>query len=139
MKLFKPIDYYKEFIKEDFLNNFVPHKFESISMQYLEYANKNGILPIKLIDLYPYVYNDKETKQSYEFDVVGETKEGLINFECKYTNSAVSLKEIIDEQSQAKHVFKKFYKQAFISKSGFKNNISSLDYILITLDELFIR
>lgn len=139
IRLYKPKDYYNDFIKDLFLTNYVPHKFEIICMQYIEYLNKNKLFPIPIIDLFPYIYNDRINKKSYEFDVVGQTKKGLINFECKYTNTPIAIDEIMHEQDQAKHVFSHFYKQAFISKSGFKKNAINKDYILYTLDDLFKR
>lgn len=132
-----PEDYYKNNIENDLNGIFIPKKFEEICKQYLEIMNKSNKLAFKLLDLYKYIYNDKANKQNYEFDIVGETKDGLINFECKYQKKLITQSDIDKEHNQSSEALNSFYKQAFFSKNGFDSEIKKKDYILYTLDDLF--
>lgn len=137
LMLYSAQEYYKNFIEDDFLTQFVPKKFEDICEQFLRMGNKNNLFDFKLLDLYKYMFNDKTTRNNYEFDLVGETKNGLINFECKYSKKPVSMKDIYIENNQANKVLNHFYKLAFISKSGYTKDVDKKEYILFDLNDLF--
>ena len=79
--------------------------------------NRKGLLLDRLYDLFPYEIHDRKTKRSYEFDVVGETKKGLINYECKYKDAPIAPKEIYEEKRQMELCGEQFLKTVFLSKS----------------------
>lgn len=110
-------EYYEIFIKAKLNQVFVPFSFENIGIQFLAEMNKKNLLPFKLLDAFPYIINDKKSKQNYQFDIVGKIKEGLINFECKYQNDEISSKEVYLEKRQAELASAEFVKTIFISKS----------------------
>ena len=116
-QLFSGLDYYEEFIESKMNEQFIPHRFEIIGQQFVSLMNKKGFLQDKLVDLFPYIINDKKTKSNYQFDVVGKTSKGLINYECKYQNSPIGVPETEKEKRQAELANNQFYKTVFISKS----------------------
>lgn len=113
--LFSSEDYYNKFIKEKLCKEFIPTMFEKISFQFVALMNKANKL--NLLDLYQYVINDKATSKSYQFDIVGKTKEGLINFECKFKDNNISRSEVYKESRQAELADRDFIDTIFISKS----------------------
>lgn len=123
--LFDDKDYYETFIKEKMNTDYIPHKFEDIGYQFIAFMNKKNKLPYRLIDLFPYVINDKQNKTNYQFDVVGKTKEGLINFECKYTEEIVKQEDVYLEKRQAELANKSFVKTILISKSKVDANVDT--------------
>ncbi len=115
--LFTDEEYYKTFIEERLLHDFVPHSFENIGYQFVALMNQKNRLPYKLIDLFPYTINDKETKKNYQFDVVGKTSKGLINFECKFQEGEISSSDIYVENRQVELSNKAFIDTVYISRS----------------------
>lgn len=115
--LFSDRDYYETFIKEKLDSSFIPVMFERIVFQFIALMNKKGALEYRLYDLFPYVINDKVTKKSYQFDVVGKTDAGLINFECKFQKDAIHASEVYAEQRQAELANQGFIETFFVSRS----------------------
>lgn len=131
--IFTDEEYYEEYIKDKLERQFIPYMFEHIGYQFVALMNKNKLLPYRLIDLFTYVINDKNTKTNYQFDVVGKTKDGLINFECKYQENEINANAVYEEERQSKLVNEHFINTVFISKS--KVNGATLTYYL---PDLFI-
>lgn len=119
--LFTDKEYYENFIRSKLLNDFVPHMFEDICFQFIALMNKKKLLPYSLIDLFKYTINDKATKQNYQFDIVGKTSNGLINFECKFQDNPINSSEAYKEARQAQLASKSFIETIFISKSKVEN------------------
>ena len=115
--LFTDEDYYHTFVEHRLLIDFVPHVFENICFQFVSIMNKKHLLPYQLYDLSPYIINDRQTKKNYQFDVVGKTKDGLINFECKFQSSEIKANKVFQEERQAELANSNFIKTIFISKS----------------------
>ncbi len=70
-----------------------------------------------MLDLFPCTVNDKVSKFNYQFDIVGKTLNGLINFECKFQNDPIKASEVFEEKRQAELANGEFIKTIFISKS----------------------
>lgn len=119
--LYNDKDYYEMFIKDKLSHSFIPHMFEKIGYQFVALLNKNNMLPYRLYDLFTYIINDKYTKQNYQFDIVGKTENGLINFECKFQDGAINSKEVYKEGRQAELADANFINTIFISKSRVEN------------------
>ena len=66
------VNYFEKFIKNDLYNDFIPTMFERISFEFIGLMNQKKMLPFDLVDLFTYIVNDKKSKQSYQFDVVGK-------------------------------------------------------------------
>ena len=60
---------------------------------------------------------------------MGKTKNGLINYECKYQNSPIGLPETKEEIRQAELADSNFYKTIFISKSEVESNTIKAYYL----------
>ncbi len=121
--LFSDSDYFERFIKNNLYNDFIPAMFERISFEFIGLMNQKKLLPFELVDLFTYIINDKKSKQSYQFDVVGKTKQGLINFECKFQSDDIGVNEVNEEVRQAELANENFIQTVFISKS----NVQSLN------------
>lgn len=115
--LFSDTDYYNTFILDKLNNQFIPIMFERIGTEFVALMNKNKRLKYPLFDLFPYIINDRVNKVSYQFDVVGKTKKGLINFECKFQNETINQNEVDIENNQTLLANKNFVETIFISKS----------------------
>ena len=126
--LFNEFDYFETFIKNDLYNDFIPIMFERISFEFIGLMNQKKLLPFELIDLFAYIINDKKSKQNYQFDVVGKTKQGLINFECKFKSDEITTDEVNKEIRQSELANQRFIQTFFISKSNVQS--SSLTYYL---------
>lgn len=115
--LFTDEEYYQTFIEEKLLKEFIPHAFEKIGNEFVALMNKKHKFDFLLLDLFPYIVNDKTAKTNFQFDVVGKTADGLINFECKYQHEPISLKKVYQEERQAELANKHFIQTIFISNS----------------------
>lgn len=120
--LFNDNEYYDLFINDSLNHLFIPKAFESISKEFIAIMNKFKKLDYRLLDLFPYIINDKKTKKNYQFDIVGKAKEGLINFECKYQDGPINKGEVYNEERQAELANSHFIDTVFISKSVVKTD-----------------
>lgn len=115
--LFTDLEYYQTFIEDDLKHKFIPHMFEKVGYTFITLMNKKNLLDDRLINLYPFVINDKITKTSFQFDIVGESTDGLIDYECKYRNEPIKAQDVHNEIQQTHLSKERFYKVIFISKS----------------------
>ena len=136
--LFTDKDYYETFIKDDLMHHFIPNMFEKVGYEFVALMNKNKLLPDKLFDLYPYIINDKITKTNYQFDIVGETKDGLINYECKYRDSDINPSKTNKEKRQTELSNESFIKTVFISKSKIIDETVESYYLNNLFDERLV-
>lgn len=129
--------FFRNFIKSDLESFFIPHKFESISKEFLLKMNfTNRMNPI-LLDIGSYSFDDAKKKINREFDVVALDQKGYISYECKYTNEAITQKVIQEEEEQTKDLDIGFYKLGFISKRGFSSQVDKEKYNCFTLDDFY--
>lgn len=115
--LFTDKEYYELFIKAKLVQIFIPHMFENIGYQFITLLNRSNKLEDRLYDLFTYIINDKKNKKNYEFDIVGKSNKGLINFECKFQDKEIDPSKIYLEEQQTKLANENFVKTIFVSKS----------------------
>lgn len=130
-----PLDFYKEFIYEDYKNQFIPHVYEDISKQYLILRNKLGLNNPIFSQIGTYYYDDPINKKNGQFDVVTIDNNGYIFYEVKFINDLVGDTILKEEINQLKDLNINYYKLGFISKNG-----STLDkdkYNLFNIDDLY--
>ncbi len=132
-----PYFFYENFIKESFINDYIPKIFEMVSMEYLFRANINFKIQPIILKIGTYSFNDSLNKINREFDVVTLDKNGYISYECKYTNSKIDDKIIKEEEKQTKEINIDFYKLGFISKNGFESNVDTQNYNCISLSDFY--
>lgn len=89
------------------------------------------------MDIGTHFFDKTRNKINREFDVVTKDKMGYISYECKYTNSPISLDVIEEEIRQTKNLNIRFYKLGFISKSGFEKNIDKDKYNCYELKDFY--
>ena len=132
-----PYFFYQRFIKEDFEKEYIPKKFERISMDFLLKCNFKGIIKETIMDIGTYSFDDVKNRMNREFDVVTKDLNGYISYECKYTNSAITNKIIEEEIKQTQNLDIHFYKLGFISKSGFSKDVDKEKYNCFCLSDFY--
>ncbi len=129
--------FYDLFIKEKLFNSFIPKRFEMICTEFLVRQNKNGAFDPVLENLGPYTYNDSKNRINGQFDIVGDTKNGPIFFECKYTKSKVGHAVYHEEIEQIKKAGFTPYRLGFFSRSGFEDFAEKKDCYCFELSDLY--
>ncbi len=132
-----PKFFYDNFIKEEFEKEYLPKLFEMISMEYLFRANINSLIKPIILKIGKYSFNDFQNKINREFDVVTLDKNGYVSYECKFTNSKINNKIVVEEEQQTKNLNITFYKLGFISKNGFSNDVDAEKYNCISLSDFY--
>ena len=131
--------YFNNFIKDNFLEHYIPHKFEEISKEFLLRMNILGKISPVFFDIGEYFYDNQKDGINRQLDIVTEDKKGFISYKCKYKNTPINTKDINEEEYQTSNLPNiEFYKLGFISKSGFDENINIDKYICFTLDDFYI-
>ena len=134
----EPSFYYENFIKEDFLNKFIPSKFEEISKEFLVRMNFKGLIKPAFFAIGEYFYNNAREGINRQFDIVTKDKNGYISYECKYTDELVGISVVDEEEYQTSNLPDiNFYKLGFISKKGFEKDIDCNKYILFSLSDFY--
>lgn len=130
-----PIDiFYKEYIEQDFLTQYVPKVYEKISRDFLVLASKKGIIePIKLIGTY--WYDDIKNKSNGQFDVVTLDNKGYIFYEVKFIDKLIDEAILNEEIYSLNKLNINYYKLGFISKNG--STLNKEMYNLFSLDDLY--
>lgn len=132
-----PGAFYREYIKEVLKNNYLPAKFEAVTREYLIRKNRAQLIEPPLTSVGRYVYHDKGTKTSGEFDAVSRDKKGWTLYECKYQKGVMTAAVIAAKKQQAEDFGLDFYRYGFVSKNGFGKETASGSDILVTLDDLY--
>lgn len=134
-------DFYETFIKEDFLNDFVPKTFEKIAKEFLILKSQKHELDYLILNIGKYWYDDFINKKNGEFDIVSLSKDGYIFYEVKFLNKKVNKSIILKEIEQVKNTSLKAINYGFISKNGFDEETLSYlkenNYYFYTLDDLY--
>lgn len=128
--------FYERYIKKDFEEQFVPHRFEEICKEYLIRKNKNNELPVAFDLIGKYYYDDPVNKRNGEFDIVTQDPNGYIFYEAKFKNKPVNEEMINKEIKQVDATSLSPYKYGFISKEGFLSEPDD-KMIFITLSDLY--
>lgn len=128
-------EFYDAFVDEN-LDDYVSLRFESICQQYLvrKFKFRNGEF-VKNIGRY--WYNDRKEKKDIEIDICIETKKNIFVYECKWTNEKMGDSIINKLKEKGKELTATKY--GAFSKSGYKSNVESHNYDLITIDLMFIE
>ena len=124
-------------IKEKLASEYLPRKFEQISMEYLLRENRAGRIEPPFSAIGRYIYNDRAKGQNGEFDVVTEDNVGFTAYECKYKKEPLGMKVVNEEKWQAEQLGIKFYRFGFFSRSGFSEEIDPSQYKLISLQDMY--
>ena len=106
-------------------------------MEYLFRANINFLINPIILKIGTYSFNDFKNKTNREFDVVTLDKNGYISYECKFTNSKINNKIVVEEEQQTKNLNITFYKLGFISKNGFSDDVDAEKYSCISLSDFY--
>lgn len=137
MSIMEPNAFFEEFIAKDFDEHYVPKVFEDVCKQYLIRKNRLGKMDIPFTKIGKYWYDNPEKKTNGEFDIVTEDKNGYVFYEAKFKKSPIGNSAIKEEIDQVKATGLNPYKYAFISRSGFKDNVGFEEVEKISLNELF--
>ena len=136
MKIMNADSFYSKYIEQDFEQQYVPHVFETICMQYLIRKNKKGEINPIFEKIGKYYYDDPKEHANGEFDVVTQDEKGYVFYEAKFRKNPINASIIENEIKQVKSTGLNCYKYVFISKSGFQfENNENVDFI--DLDNLY--
>ena len=128
--------FFDKYIKDDLYERYIPKVFESVCKQYLIRKNKANDLLDSFDIIGKYYYDDPKTKTNGEFDIVTESDDGYIFYECKYKDSLMTKGQILKEIEQVNNTGLDCFKYGFFSKSGFKD-IDLDNVILYILSDLY--
>ena len=130
MKIMNADFFYSKYIEQDFEQQYVPHVFENICMQYLIRKNKKGEINPIFEKIGKYYYDNPKEHTNGEFDVVTQDEKGYVFYEAKFRKNPISASIIENEIKQVKSTGLNCYKYVFISKSGFQfENNENVDFI----------
>ena len=133
-----PEFYFNNFIKNDFFEQYLPHKFEEISKEFLIRMNIEEKISPAFFNIGEYFYDNQKESINRQFDIVTEDKKGFISYECKYKDTPINNSDINEEICQTSNLPNiKFYKLGFISKSGFASDVDISNYITFKLDDFY--
>ena len=133
-----PEFFFNNFIKDDFINQYIPHIFEDISKEFLLRMNLQGKITPVFFDIGECYYDNQKESINRQFDVVTEDKNGYISYECKYQNTPIDKNDINEEIYQTSNLPNiHFYKLGFISKSGFSNDVKTENYNTFVLNDFY--
>ena len=136
MKIMNADSFYSKYIEQDFEQQYVPHVFETICMQYLIRKNKKGEINPIFEKIGKYYYDNPKEHTNGEFDVVTQDEKGYVFYEAKFRKNPINSSIIENEIKQVKSTGLNCYKYVFISKSGFQfENNENVDFI--DLDNLY--
>ena len=136
MKIMNADSFYSKYIEQDFEQQYVPHVFETICMQYLIRKNKKGEINPIFEKIGKYYYDNPKEHTNGEFDVVTQDEKGYVFYEAKFRKNPINASIIENEIKQVKSTGLNCYKYVFISKSGFQfENNENVDFI--DLDNLY--
>ena len=137
-QLMNPHLFYEKVVKEKFLKQYLPRKFEEIIKEYA--IRKNSVeLPL-FFNAGRLIYNAKQRKEyiNREFDLVLETDKGFIPIECKFFSRPLNENDINEEINQWKGLPFNIYKYGFASLNGFDEKLrENKDLILINSDDIY--
>ena len=128
--------FYEKYIRKDFEEWYVPHRFEQICRQYLIRQNKLGNITPPAEKIGKYYYDDPKNHTNGEFDVVTHDENGYVFYEVKFRKKPVTNQMIDQEIEQVNKTGLRCYKYVFISRSGFEAKETD-EVKLIQLKELF--
>lgn len=130
MKIMNADSFYSKYIEQDFEQQYVPHVFETICMQYLIRKNKKGEINPIFEKIGKYYYDNPKEHTNGEFDVVTQDEKGYVFYEAKFRKNTINSSIIENEIKQVKSTGLNCYKYVFISKSGFQfENNENVDFI----------
>lgn len=131
MKIMDSENFYNKYIEKDFEEQYVPHAFEKICMEYLIRQNKKGKIDPLFEQIGKYYYGKHKEHKNGEFDVVTYDQKGYVFYEVKFRKTAIDDKMIEEEIKQVNLTGLDCYKYVFISRSGFnaiqRENVSFID------------
>ena len=118
MKIMDSSLFYDRYINNDFEENFVPHMFEDICVQYLIEKNIRGEITPAFFNIGKYYYDDPVNKKKGEFDIVTEDELGYVFYEVKFKKDQIPIRAVQKEIERVRMTGLKCRKYVFISQSG---------------------
>ena len=132
MKIMDPEVFYDKYIRDDFEEQFVPHRFEDICRQYLIGKNRRGEMIPVFHSIGKYYYDDPVGRRNGEFDIVTEDEKGYVFYEVKFRKDPIPADIVQKEIEQVKKTGLDCYKYVFISRSEFKGCVPNhVEWILL--------
>ena len=128
-------EFYEEFIKNDFEENYLPQIYELISKQFLSLLNATDKIDPKFKAIGSYYYDDKLNSKNDLFDVVTLDDYGYVFYNVTFNDKKVSSLDLKKQIFQLKRDNIQYYNLGFITKSG--SSIDSKIYKLYSLNDVY--
>ena len=132
-----PSVFFEHYVKEDLYSKYIPRKFEQITAEYLV-RNNGKNKAIGLFDSIGRLFYSNSKDINREYDVVINTENGIVPFECKFTADPVNKGVVNEEINSFVDLPFTVYKYGFVSKSGFTADVKNDErIILLELQDLY--
>ncbi|MBQ4254854.1 MAG: ATP-binding protein [Bacilli bacterium] len=132
-----PRVFFEHYVKEDLYSKYIPRRFEQITAEYL-IRNNGKNKAIGLFDSIGRLFYSNNKDINREYDVVINTENGIVPFECKFTASPIDESVVKEEKNSFAGLPFEVYKYGFVSKSGFTDSVKNdSSLILLELDDLY--
>lgn len=135
--VFSVDDFFERYIKRELETSFLPHAFEAIAQQFLIRRNRLGLNEPLFSEIGRVVYADPRRKINGEFDLVTRDEKGDTYYERKYTEEAVGVSVVEEEERQLKKCGLPHYRLGFISRPGFAPGLEGKGYVLYSASDFF--
>ena len=128
---------------KDDISKFISLGFENVSICFLSEKNIKGLLPYHYNIIKNYKVDNSKLGRSIELDGlasgIGNAKDRLLVIECKYRNKPISL-STLEHLKESLSIFPyKYYDIYLFSKTGFSNDLLTLNdesIKLISLEDM---
>ncbi len=123
------------------INEFTGRIFEEIIKSIIPNFHKAGLIPFLPETIGKHWGKIPGSKEVYEIDIAGESKDAVLLIECKWRNKKASRKDLDIFFKKCTYINdKRKLIKVFISKSGFENNVFSgkenLDIIKMDIKDI---
>ena len=126
-----PSSFYDRYIAP-FLDEFVSLEFENISRTYLILKHQN-----ELESIGRYWANDAKNRIDIEIDIVASIDNQQSAYECKWTNAPIDMQVVNQLYEKAKYL--NIEQLGFFSRSGYTEEVSEKNYLLYSVDDLYVE
>lgn len=126
-----PSSFYDRYIAP-FIDEFVSLEFENISRSYLILKHQN-----ELESIGRYWANDAKNRIDIEIDIVASIENQQSAYECKWTNAPIDMQVVNQLYEKARYL--NIEQLGFFSRSGYTEEVREKNYLLYSVDDLYVE
>ena len=126
-----PSSFYDRYIAP-FLDEFVSLEFENISRTYLILKHQN-----ELESIGRYWANDAKNRIDIEIDIVASIENHRSAYECKWTSAPIDMQVVNQLYEKARYL--NIDQLGFFSRNGYTEEVRLKNYLLYSVDDLYVE